>query len=78
MKSILLLTFIPSFVDNFIDEEAFMLFDDSTIKEIITPVGQRMKFMANLKNFCLEDEGGHNKTSSAVIAMRTALRTTAT
>ena len=28
--------------------------------------------------FCLEDEGGHNKTSSAVIAMRTALRTTAT
>ena len=51
MKSILLLTFIPSFVDNFIDKEAFMLFDDSTIKEIITPVGQRMKFMANLKKF---------------------------
>ena len=51
MKSILLLTFIPSFVDNFIDEEAFMLFDDSTIKEIITLVRQRMKFMANLKKF---------------------------
>ena len=41
--------FISAFIsDNYIDEEAFMLLDMETIKELIKPVGPRMKFLSNL------------------------------
>ncbi|XP_033095734.1 uncharacterized protein LOC117100242 [Anneissia japonica] len=37
------------FEENLIDEEAFLLLDVDTIKELIKPVGSRLKFIANLK-----------------------------
>ncbi|XP_033124854.1 uncharacterized protein LOC117123120 [Anneissia japonica] len=37
------------FEENLIDEEAFLLLDVDTIKELIKPVGPRLKFIANLK-----------------------------
>ena len=41
--------FIYAFIsDNYFDEEAFMLLDMETIKELIKPVGPRMKFLSNL------------------------------
>ena len=46
--------------ENFIDKEAFLLLDAETVKELIKPVGPRIKILANLNK--LKDDQVHNCT----------------